>query len=431
MNTRNIRFILAFVSCIMIASALGCNTTDYATSADSGTAKKKMDKLNWSERNYKILSNLIDDYGIGGKYYSPAKPPYAVFDWDQTSAHLDSEEALLHYQLTNLRFKMSKEQFTALLKEDINGITKLSSEFKNITLKDINSDLIADYNYLYDNYSGLKGNLSLIEILQTPYYNDFISRLAYLYDGYCGTQGIGADYGYPWVIYLFSGFTIPEVKDVAKDAIKYELANKLSKQKWDSPVGFPTKSGPVSYSFKTGLRVFPEIQNLISTFNANGINVYIVSASFKPVIEVFSGIGNFGYNIPSDNVIAMETALSQDGKIIPEYKTGWAKTQSQGKVDAINIVIKGSLGKNWDPLFSAADSDGDYEMCTKFPDMKLSLIWNRLKGGDISKLCAQALQEKESPAPRYILQGRDENTGVAIPFSESILLGETIMRLLP
>ena len=89
------------------------------------------------------------------------------------------------------------------------------------------------------------------------------------------------------------------------------------------------------------------------------------------------------------------------------------------------------MKKNWDPIFSAADSDGDYEMITMFPGMKLVLIWNRLKGGDIGKLCNQAVSEMESSNPKYIFQGRNENLGIAIPFSETIPFGKSVMQLLP
>jgi phosphoserine phosphatase len=391
---------------------------------------KKLDRMNWSERNYQVLNQFITDYGKGGKFYDDKKAPYVVLDWDQTCAHFDVEEAVMRYQLVNLRYKMTKEQFKGLLKDEINGVTKLNEDYKNIALKDINEDLINDYNFLYDNFSGLGGGMSLEDIQKTPQYMDFLSKLPFLYDGYCETKGIEAVYGYPWVLYLLAGHTVDEVKALTKETIAYELGNKLSKQKWVTPENFPTKAGAVSYSYKTGLRVYPEMQDLIAAFEANGIDVFVVSASYKPVVEVFSGIGNFGYNVPSERVIAMELASSPDGKILPEYKPGWVQTQRQGKVEAINMVIKKNLGKNWDPLFSAADSDGDYEMSTGFPGMKLTLVWNRVKGGDIGKISKQAVDEKDSKTPRFILQGRNENTGIVIPSSESILIGKTEPLLL-
>jgi hypothetical protein len=147
-------------------------------------------------------------------------------------------------------------------------------------------------------------------------------------------------------------------------------------------------------------------------------------------VETFGAPGNFGYSVPPANVIAMELAIDGNGILLPEYKPGWAKTYRQGKVDAIDQAIKVGLGKNWDPLFAAGDSDGDYEMLTGFPGMKLSLIWNRVKGGAIGKLSRQAVAELGSAAPRYILQGRDENAGMSLPGQESILLGKTVPQLL-
>jgi phosphoserine phosphatase len=387
--------------------------------------------LNWSEKNYIALNRLITNYGIGGKFYNKDKAPYVVLDWDQTCAHFDVEEATMRFQLANLRFKITKEQFrNNLLLDNINGVTQLSAAYRNVRLADINQDLINDYNYLYDNYIGSTGKATLAEIKATPQYADFIVKIPTLYEGYCETPGIDADYGYPWVIYLLAGHTIDEVKSLAKEAVTFELGNQLGKQTWQSPANYQSITGALSWSFKSGLRVLPEMQNLISTFMGHGIDVFIVSASYKPLVEVFSGIGNFGYNVPADHVIAMELATDASGKILMEYKAGWIKTQRQGKVDAINKAIKLELGRNWDPLFSAVDSDGDYEMSTGFPDMKLTLIWNRVKGGDIGKLCKQAVDESGSSTPRYILQGRNENIGMAIPCSESILLGKTVLQLL-
>jgi len=414
---------LTFIS-LFLMLLVGCHKDETITLSGS------LDRMNWSERNYEVLNQMIKNYGIYGKDYNQDKAPYVILDWDQTCAYLDVEEATMHFQLFRLRFKMTKDVFASILKDEINGITQLPTEYSSIHLADINLDLKNDYNYLFDNYVGFNGTMTLEEIQLTPQYQDFISKIPFLYDGYCSTPGIGADYGYSWILYLFAGYTIDEVKLLAKEAISYELGNQLSKHTLQSPPNYETNAGVVSYSYKTGLRILPEMQDLIATFNENSIEVFIVSASYMPVVEVFSGIGNYGYNVPAQNVIAMELALDNNGKILPEYKKGWVKTQRQGKVDAINQVVKSGLGKNWDPLFSAIDSDGDYEMSTSFPDMKLTLIWNRVKGGDIGTLCHQAIDEMNNANPRYILQGRNENTGMVIPSSESILFGKTEPQLL-
>jgi phosphoserine phosphatase len=410
-----------FSLCLIYLLLLLVSCTDQGTALRPGL----LNRLNWSEKNYQVLNQLIRDYGIGGQYYNEDKAPYVVLDWDQTCAHFDVEEAMMRYQLFHLKYQMTKEQFADLLKNDINGVSRLSENFNNLLLADVNLDLINDYNFLYDQFIGPQGSATYEEIQGTLRYKDFVAKLPFLYAGYCDTPGIGDDYGYSWVLYLFAGHTIDEVKAMAAEAISHELSDRLSKQTLVSPASLQTRSGVVSYSYRSGLRVFPEMQDLISTFRSNGIDVFIVSASYKPVVEVFSGIGTFGYNVPSGHVIAMELAVDQKGKILPEYKTGWVKTYGHGKVEAINRLIKTGLKKNWDPLFSAGDSDGDYEMSTEFPDMKLSLIWDRGKSSKIGELCTFAKKQSNSESPRFILQGRNENTGIAIPSSTSILFGKT------
>jgi phosphoserine phosphatase len=415
--------VIPILALLVLASQSGCQKQGAETAMP-------LAKLNWYNHNYLALNKLVNDYGEGGRYFDRDQPPYAVLDWDQTCAFLDVEEALMRYQLMNFRFKLSPEQFRGLLKDEINGVSGLSEAYRSVSLADIHRDLAADYDSLYRLSAGPGGGLPLEELRLTPWFGDFIARLPWLYDGYCGTSGIGAAYGYPWIIGMLAGHTVEEVKTMAKEAIDFELANRLGKQTWDSPAGFETHSGPVSYSYKSGLRVLPEMQNLISVFMNRNIGVFIVSASYKPVVEVFSGLERYGYNIPADHVIAMELAVDGDGKILPHYKEGWVQTQEQGKVEAINRVIIKAMNKNSDPLFSAGDSDGDYAMMTGFPDMKMRLTWNRLKGGNIGSLCKKAVDDFKSTFPAYLLQGRNENTGMAIPGPETILLGRTDPQLL-
>ncbi len=417
------RFLPVLMTALLFILSCNCQQKGSLTS-------NPLDRLNWSEKNYNALNQLIVDYGTGGKYYDKNKAPYAVFDWDQTCAHFDVEEALMRFQMFNLRYKMTKDQFRGLLKDDFNGVITLNAGYKNIRLADINQDLADDYSFIYDNYSGMAGKKNIEEMRQTPQYKDFIARLLFLLDGYSATTGIGDEYALVWVICLFTGYTPSEMKDMAGEAVSCELANRIGMETLQSPPGLKTRSGIVSCSHRTGLRVIPEIQDLFSALKRNGIDVFIVSASYKPVVEAFSGVGAYGYNLQADHVIAMDLETGSDGKIIPEYKKGWVQTYKHGKVEAINRRIKSELGMNRDPLMTAGDSEGDYAMFTEFPDTKLSLIWNRLKGGDLGRLCKQAVDEMNEPMPRYILQGRNENTGLAIPCSESILLGTREPQLL-
>ena len=422
-----------FAAAVILAS---CASGEQRT-----TEATPLNRLNWSERNYAVLNEFILNYGTGGIHYDREKPPYAVFDWDQTCAHFDVEEAVMHYQLFNLRFSMTKEQFRGILKDTINGVTHITTGEshggapvaageRSIPLAAINADLMNDYSFLYDRFAGMKGSLSLDRIKQTLQYQDFVARLPFLLDAYFNTPGIGDEYGLCWILWLFTGQTVGEVKALAREAIDFELGNRIAKVTLHSPGGLSTLSGEVSHTYRSGLRVFPEMQDLIATMQRHGIGVFIVSASYKPVVEVFGGDG-YGYNLDPGQIVAMELELDPQGRILPEYRKGWVKTYREGKVAAIRDRIGNGLGRDWDPVFSAGDSDGDYAMSTAFEGMKLSLIWNRVRGGDIGKLCRQAVEQMGHPYPRYILQGRNENTGMVRPAAESILLGQTNPRLLP
>jgi phosphoserine phosphatase len=391
---------------------------------------RSLDRLNWSDRNLGVLNRLMKDHGPGGRYRDQRKPAYVVLDWDSTTAQFDVQEAVLRFQANNLRYKLTKAQFRAILPDSVNGVTRLSEAGGSILLADIHADLANDYAFLHDGYEGLAGDQPLETLRASLPFQDFLVKLAFLYDAYIETPGIGADYAYPWVMYLLAGHTTDEVKALARQAIAHELGSELVKVVRRSPAELPGRAGVVGCSFSAGLRVIPEMQDLISTFQANGIDVFVVSASFKPVVEAFGAPGAFGYSVPPDNVIAMELATDADGILLAEYKPGWVKTYRQGKVEAIDQVIKVGLGKDWDPLLAAGDSDGDYEMLTGFPGMKLSLIWNRVKRGDIGRLSRQAVEEQASATPRFILQGRDENAGVTLPGSETILLGKLVPQLL-
>ncbi len=385
-----------------------------------------LNKMNWSPRNYEVLSKFIKDYGVGGKYYDKKNPPYVTLDWDQTMGHLDCEEATFRHQLWNLKFKMSKAEFKALFKDEINGVKQLNADYKNIKLADINVDIVSAYEFLHDNYVGFGvGKMTIEEIRETPQFKDFITKMPFLYDGYCETAGIEAVYGYPWVLFFLAGHTVEEVQALAKDAFTFALNDKLTKVTWKAPCNFACKAGPIDYTYKSGLRVHPEMQDLTESMMRAGIDVYICSASLKEVVQTYGAPGNFGYNIDPKKVIAMELEV-KNNILLPQYKTGWVQTQRMGKVEAIKKV----LGHRGDPIFSAGDSDGDYEMITEFKGMKLALIFNRLKGGPIGQTSKLAVEQMKDKTPRFILQGRNENTGLLLPQSESILLGKSEAKLL-
>lgn len=83
------------------------------------------------------------------------------------------------------------------------------------------------------------------------------------------------------------------------------------------------------------------------------------------------------------------------------------------------------------PLMVFGDSSGDWNMMTDWMesgDTELGVIFNRYRkpGSDpIWQGSNEAAQSIGDPDARFVLQGRDENTGELRPSEKSILLGET------
>jgi phosphoserine phosphatase len=379
------------------------------------TMTHALDRMSWAPRNHAVLEKLIADNGRGTKDYDPELPPYAVFDWDYTSAFLDCEEALLRFQLWNMRFKQTPEEWKALFKDEIEGVKFATLNGQTVRLADVNADVVT-------HYATLRASEQSLETLRAkPEFMDLITKVAWLYEAYGETPGIGTKYSYPWLLFLLSGHTIPEVQALALEAIESNLADALEVRVWKGPRDLETRAGPVDHHCRSGLRVHSEMQDLMASLRAAGIDVYVVTASLKQVVEVFAG-KSFGYHVPSLNVIGMELEID-DGRLRPVYKNGWVQTYKQGKVEA----IKRRLAGRGDPILVGGDSDGDVAMATAFEGTKVSLILNRVRGGEVGELCKRAADQKST---RFLLQGRNENTGLFRPTEESILLGEQEPRLL-
>ncbi|MDR1269945.1 MAG: hypothetical protein LBK82_10500, partial [Planctomycetaceae bacterium] len=72
---------------------------DHFSEGDIELLKKRLEvggKLlarNWDAFNHAQIEKLIKEYGNQNRNYDKTKPPYAVFDWDNTCIFLDIEEA--------------------------------------------------------------------------------------------------------------------------------------------------------------------------------------------------------------------------------------------------------------------------------------------------------------------------------------------------
>lgn len=387
---------------------------------------------NWDAFNRSQIDALIAGTGKGSPGYNAARPPYVVFDWDNTSVFLDIEEASLIYQLENLAFGATPAQLEVALRKNIPKKNFLpghnNAAGQPVDIDKVAPDIVASYTWLYQNYVGLKGTQPLAAVKQSPHYTAFVTKVRYLYEAIGDT--FDHDTAYPWVTYLFVGMTEAQVRKLTAETVAWQLKQPVEKVKWTSPAALPGQAGVVSVSWKNGLRLQPEMQDLYAKFRSAGFDIWVCSASFVDVIKEISSNPAFGYNNPADRVLAMELERDANGVIQPEYRRGYDQTQGPGKTKNIRRFLVTKYG--YGPVFIAGDSEGDQNMMADFADTKKVLIVNRLRDPktDIGKFSAMAVQNYGKADTRYLLQGRDDNTGAWVPSQLHTPLGATAGKAL-
>lgn len=395
------------------------------------TAPVEIIQGNWDSFNRAQINKMIAQYGKGSPNYDAKNPPYAVFDWDNTSVFLDIQEALMIYQIEHLNFKMTPETFNEVIRKNI-PTTNFVSSSNNKDGKPVNIDLIAqditdNYKWIYDNYDQMKGKLPLSKIKESDQYKEFSTKLRYLYSAIGDSFDVSI--AYPWVTYLFTGLTEQDIAQMTEATVEWQATQPITKVTWESPA-IPSKAGQVAVGWNNGLRLVPEMQDLYTKLREAGFDIWVCSASFIDVIKEISSNPKFGYNNPKDHVIAMELERDEKGVLQPVYRKGYTQTQGPGKtVEIKRLIAPKYQGKG--PILVAGDSEGDQNMSQDFDDTKVVIIINRLKGSEIGKQSDIAVETYNKPDAKYLLQGRDDNKGVLLPSQKSIKLGQTEAKARP
>jgi phosphoserine phosphatase len=256
---------------------------------------------------------------------------------------------------------------------------------------------------------------------------NFITKARYLYDAIGDTFDVAV--AYPWVLYQFTGMSEQQVRQMVNETVDWQLKQPIEKVKWTSPKSIPGKAGVVSVSWKNGLRLVPEMQDLFKAFREAGVDIWICTASFDMVVKEISSNPKHGYYGMADRVIGMELERDANGIIQTEFRRGYDQTQGKGKTKAINRFIVPKYG--YGPIFIAGDSEGDMNMMQDFDDIKMVLIINRLKGKDIAKMSQLAVETYGKPDAKFLLQGRNDNTGEFVKSQAHFKLGAKEGLVLP
>ncbi|AHI25067.1 hypothetical protein H845_1122 [Komagataeibacter xylinus E25] len=376
--------------------------------------------LKWAPRTRRVIERLIAAHGNTAPGYDPARRPYAVFDWDNTCIAGDCEESLLHYMANHFAFAMSAETFARATARDVPA-HMFSGPFRtvdgrNIPFRDLHADLCADY--------ALLSARSMPPAPTDPVLLSLRSKLVFAYDAINAT--CHGDIACRWIIRLLAGHDTGGLAALARASNTWHLAQGMGQETWNTPATRAGRAGIVARPIQTGLRLTPEIADLQSALRRAGIDVYVCSASLENVVAVFATDPDYGYGLPRQNIMGVRMDWP-DGRLGLDAAPHWPVTYRAGKVRAIRQTLAGPRG--YGPLLVCGDSDGDYAMLSEFPDTRLGLVVNRLSSGPIGTIASRAVAQLSVSQPRFVLQGRDENTGEWRPSEQSIPMGSRLPAL--
>ena len=209
---------------------------------------------------------------------------------------------------------------------------------------------------------------------------------------------------YCWMSFLLKNYKSEEVYSLCKRAFAFMKKEKIREEEFLSP-DIKSKAGRVSIKYFVGIRVLDEMVDLYKSLEENGIDCYIVSASFIDIVRAFATDKDNNYGMGKKKVLGLRLMKDYEGRILPKFDRNFPITIREGKVDTINKFIKND--RNYGPIMVGGDSDGDYDMLTGFDETGISLIINRENSGSIESLRKKSIQGSN----RFYLQERNVNEG--------------------
>ncbi len=272
-------------------------------------------KGSWEQDIKQKLQDLISEKAKGSKTFSEAKPPVAVFDFDNTSIHGDIGRAFFDWMILHQKFLFTDELFNVLPEDKREEIKKAWQELQKLP-KDKRAksvELQKFRKYMHQAYWSLCHETS-------------------------------PEKCYPWQVRFYAGYSPEQIRTMAQKVFEYELSRPLGSE--------PIKAGkddPAPAITSTGIRINEEILDLMAILQDRGFQVWIVTAGPQWVVQ---GAAK-RFNLDPKRIIGMRTVL-KDGKLTTEMEP--PPTFRKGKVQAIEKFI------GYKPVLAVGDSWTDADM---------------------------------------------------------------------
>ncbi len=318
----------------------------------------KLKRLNWSERNYRALVELLNGVQPG---------EIAVFDWDNTCAYNDIGEALLRRMAFGLEFRMDAAAMAASIPDRIHGIGRVNLGNKDHSLSRMKKAIFSALDRLQRRPFAIRNRDTDKD------FRIFTSGLLALNRALEETPGIGCEFAYPWVNTLLRGWSMAEFDRLAEEVIARALQEPLRRHAILDP------GGRWRYDWTGGIRLYPEMMDLAACWRQRGGRLVVSTASNRQLVEKAIAMTGF----PCREVIGMELALA-GRRFRGALQPGWRPNLGAGKVH--NLISR--LGR--EPVFVAGDSSNDVEMLTAFAATRARLVVDHRAAGKIRSLVRRA-----------------------------------------
>ncbi|MFT3764960.1 MAG: haloacid dehalogenase-like hydrolase [Minicystis sp.] len=307
----------------------------------------------WDTDNAHRLNTLIRERGRTSPGYSAEQKPVAVLDWDNTVIHNDSGDLVVYWMLQKNGYFLPadwRETSPFLTKAAIAALTKACGTATAPQQRLVTSDNVECKSLIWTFYADPEDGFGGVErpFSERPWNHERMHPR------------------YAWGSQLLVGHTHDEVRAIAREALAYGRDDKSIME-----IG--------AMRARLGVSYHPEMADLIKTMKRHGFDVWVVSASPQPVVEVFAEqIG-----VPADHVIGIKQKVGAAGRFEPGF-VGCGGDEEvipyrQGKRCWINEKIFGVSGpaamerSPRRPVFAAGDSLTDLDFLRDATELRLVL----------------------------------------------------------
>ncbi|HHB74984.1 MAG TPA: hypothetical protein ENK84_00365 [Desulfobulbus sp.] len=329
--------------------------------------------------------------------------PVAVFDFDGTCIFNDIGKAVFEFQLDHFLFRHHIESFAALFPQ-------WAGALDGIPMAKIREQLIG----LYRELSSLTSKRIPAITTLRPAWKKFKVLFLWYINAARRNPLLGPEYTLTLLTRLLAGYTVAEVGRMTIQALQKALDANVGEV--IHSIRFAPPIGTISVTMHQGIRVYPEMIDLMTGLNESGIRCVVISASSQWVVE--HALEYLGFPVEREDVYGIRVKLNEQGVLKTCPADDYPITYRMGKRQVLENLVSGT------PILVAGDAETDYEMLT----MPVPVRFIIDHGG-------KGLIRELINTPGYLVQAVDRRKGAfrssgEKPPIQSVIIAAILQKLL-